>query len=72
MLSNAVVRAIDDFTTETKRSTMYPREMYEYLSLKYTVLDVEAMLFPFGFFNLPAGLIEDTLLYIMTHHKLFR
>lgn len=71
-LTRDLSRKINEGVLGPENYNKYPRDMYEYLSLKYTILNVEAILFPKGFFNLPVGLIEDTLLYIMIHHKLFR
>lgn len=47
-----------------------PREFYEYINMKFTLLDCEPILFPDGFCG-PRGLFEDFLLYLMCEHELF-
>lgn len=55
---------------------LYPRELYEYLDMEYTLLDVEAMLFPEGMpipftsHRLPVGLLEDYMLFTCNKHTL--
>jgi len=67
---NDITRAVREALMESQSSTMFPREFYEYLNYKFSIFDVEAILFPYGFYGLPAGLIEDCLLYTMCNHKL--
>jgi len=60
------------------RAQAYPRELYECLIYRYTILDVEATLFrdgmqlPCSSHRLPKGLIEDFLLYTMNVHPILR
>lgn len=72
-LALTLSKAVRESFLEAENAGMLPREVYEYLYMKYTVLDVEATLFPHGLLDgaLPAGLIEDFLLYLMNNHKLF-
>jgi len=75
-ISQAISRAVRDALLESQSSTKYPREFYEYLYMKYTLLDVEALYFPLGLYlpfmstPQPVGWFEDLILYIMQNHKL--
>jgi len=61
---------------ESSSKNVYPRELYEYLAMDYTLLDVEATIFPSGLkipftsYCLPVGIVEDYLLFISNKHMM--
>jgi len=73
-----LINAITDTHTTTiiDGTVEFPRELYEYLDFEYTLLDVEASVFPEGMKipftanRLPVGLVEDFLLYSSNKHQL--
>lgn len=50
----------------------YRSAFYQYLRYKFTILDCEPLIFPHGIFGLPSGWVEDTLLSLMSRHRLLR
>jgi len=73
---HVVSRAIRQALERDDDEAAFDRELYEYVDMAYTLLDVEATIFPQGLKlpwssqRLPPGLFEDYLLFTSNRHRL--